>query len=120
MAEWRNHDGRGCPVDPDQLVQLICVGEGAKPWLTEAGSIGWEWRNRAGTTEPHHGNIVRWRPVSQVKVTIIVDDLGNSSVGTKASLMPESAVRPMIDRALAALQAERDGIEACPYHRDAP
>lgn len=52
-------------------------------------------------------------------ITISVPEEGNVGVHTRAEAVAEAQVRPMLDRAVAALKAEREALEACPYHRRA-
>lgn len=50
-------------------------------------------------------------------ITIEVTEAENVAVLTKARGLTEAQVRPMLDRAVEALGAERAALEACPYHR---
>lgn len=118
MNPWIDHDGGRCPVAADQLVQCIYPGghTAESPTIMRADQLRWEWRDRDG--KPHFGNILRYRCRSQMELTIcVMDGDENASVRTTASPMAESDIRPLIDRALAALQAERDALENCAYHR---
>lgn len=54
--------------------------------------------------------------MGEITITISVPDHGNVGVHTRAVNVPEAQVRPMLDRAIIALQAEREALEACPYH----
>lgn len=51
-----------------------------------------------------------------ITITICVTDEPNVSVKTKAVDVSEAQVRPALERAQRALQAEVDALENCPFH----
>lgn len=121
FVAWR---GGRCPVHPQQLVQ--CYHPGADPNdlaaapgpVMEACQLSWSHRNSALTDEPHHGNIMAYRLVSRIAITIVVDDAGSdATVHTKASVMREATIRPLLAQAEEALQAEIAALESCPFHQ---
>lgn len=54
---------------------------------------------------------------AELTITIEVSDAETVGVHTKARGVAEAQVRPMLDRAVDALEAERRALEVCPYHR---
>lgn len=55
----------------------------------------------------------------EMTITISVREGENVGVHTKAEDVSEAQVRPMLDRAVRALLAEREALESCPYHQRA-
>ena len=57
--------------------------------------------------------------MGNLRITIVAATDPDENVHThvEAVAMMEHEVRPTLDRALRALEAERKALEACPYHR---
>lgn len=53
----------------------------------------------------------------KLTITIVVTEEANVGVKTQAADMNEAQIRPSLDRAQRALQAEVDALEQCPYHQ---
>jgi hypothetical protein len=55
----------------------------------------------------------------KLSLTITVTEADTVSILTKAEDMAEAQIRPAMDKAIRALTAEREAIDACPYHQKA-
>jgi hypothetical protein len=123
FARWNGGPWTG---KQDQLVQVLCPGayddefaDVSSP-IIEAGRMDWRHRPSASRPgQPHHGNIVAYRLVGRLQITITVYDNGdNPSVKTVASPMGDGTVRLLLDAACMALIAETEAFEKCPIHRN--
>lgn len=53
----------------------------------------------------------------EITLTIVVTESENVGVKTHATDVPESQIRPMLEKAALALRAEIAALDNCPYHQ---
>lgn len=115
MIPWNGGD---CPVHEDQLVEIWHPGGDLNrpSLLFRAGDL--DWTHRLGAFREgklQAGAILFFRLGASLKITIYSASNGISSCHFEQRGKAMDP-RPLLEQAMAALQAELDGLDKCPAH----